>query len=58
MKVRGIDHFSPALIHPDFFLNGLAVGTVTVTVGIIVDLGMSTILTDTDVVSQGTRFAM
>ena len=37
MEVRGINDFGPALIHLDFFLDGLAVGAVTVTAGILVD---------------------
>lgn len=38
MEVRGINDLGPALIHPDFLKDGLAVWAVTVTAGILVGL--------------------
>ena len=58
MKVRGIDHFCPAFIHPDLFVDSLTVWAVTVTTGIIVDLCMAAILTDTDAVSKRAGFTV
>lgn len=43
MKIRRINDFSPAFIHPDFLLYSLSVRTVTVAAGIIVDFHMSAI---------------
>lgn len=40
MKVRGIDHFCPAFVYPDFFLYSLTVGTVPVAAGVIVKFHM------------------
>lgn len=57
MEVRGIDYFGTAFIHPDFFINGLAIRTVTVTAGIIVYFGMPTFRADTDVTATFLRFA-
>ena len=57
MKVRGVDDFSPALVHPDFFVDGLTVRAVTVTAGIIVELQMATVLTLRNVDAKVTGFA-
>lgn len=43
MEVRGVNDFSPAFIHPDLFLHGLAVGAVAVTAGIIVEFNMAAV---------------
>lgn len=57
MKVRGVDDFSSALVHPDFFVDGLTVRAVTVTAGIIVELQMATVLTLRNVDARVTGFA-
>lgn len=57
MKVRGVDDFSSALVHPDFFVDGLTVRAVTVTAGIIVELQMATVLTLRNVDAKVTGFA-
>lgn len=58
MKVRGIDHLSPAFIHPDFFKNSLAVGTVAVTAGIVMNLHVSTVIAPAYITAEFCRFAV
>ena len=58
MEVRGVDDLSPALIHPEFFLDGLAVGAVTVTAGIIMNFKVSAIGTEGGIDAEGTGFAV
>ena len=58
MKVWGIDHFCPAIVHPDFFLYGLAVGAVAVTAGIVMKFHMSTVGTLADVTNEAAGFAV
>ena len=58
MEVRGVDDLSPALIHPEFFLDGLAVGAVTVAAGVIMDFKVSTVGTDGSVDAEGAGFAV
>lgn len=43
MKIGGIDHLSPAFIHPDFLIYGLAVWAVTVTAGVVMELRMAAV---------------
>ena len=52
MKVRGINDFRPAFIHPDFFQDGLTVGAIPVAAGIIVELCMSAFHALTDIDSE------
>lgn len=49
MEIRGIDNFSAAAVHPDLFIDSLAVGTITIPAGIIVDLRMSAFGADADI---------
>lgn len=58
MKVGGVNDLSPAFIHPDLFVYSLAVRTVTVTAGIIMELYMPTIRTLADVIAKGSCFAV
>ncbi len=57
MKVRGINDFGPALVYPDFFIDGLAVWAVTVAAGIVVEFGMATIGALRDIDSEFSGFA-
>ena len=52
MEVGGIYDFRPAFVHPELLIHSLAVGTVTVAAGIVVDLGMAAIGTDADTAAQ------
>lgn len=45
MEIRRVNDLGPALVHPDFFLNSLTVGAVTVAAGVIMDLDMSAVRT-------------
>ena len=58
MEVRGIDDFGTALIHPDFFLDSLAVWTVTVTAGIIVQFCMAAVRADGYIAAELTGFTV
>ena len=49
MEIRGIDNFSAAAVHPELFIDSLAVGTITIPAGIIVGLRMSAFRADTDI---------
>lgn len=53
MEVGGINDFRPACIHPDLFLDGLAVWAVTVSAGAVVDLGMAAVLALADGEAEG-----
>lgn len=57
MKVRRINDLRPAFVDPDFFQNSLAVRTVTVATGIIMDLCMTAVLTLADRMTKGTTLA-
>ena len=57
VEVRSVNDFRPAFVDPEFFGEGLTVGTVTVAAGIIVDLGMPAVLADTDVTAKCVGFA-
>ena len=58
MEVRGIDHFRPARIHPDFFQDGLAFGTVTVAAGIIVEFHVPAFAALADITAKLPGFAV
>ena len=58
MEVGGTNNFSPAFIHPDFFLHSLAVRAVTVFTGIIVKFGMSAVGADRDIAAQPAGFTV
>ena len=49
MEIRSIDNFSAAAVHPELFIDSLAVGTITIPAGIIVGLRMSAFRADTDI---------
>lgn len=52
MEVRGIYHFRPALIHPDFLADCLTAGTVSVAAGICMDLQVSAFRANTGTVPE------
>jgi len=58
MEVRGVYDFGSAFVHPDFLHDCLTVGTVTVSTGIIVDLGKPTLRTLAGIASKLTGFAV
>lgn len=43
MKVRGVDHLSTAFVYPDLLVDGLAVGAVAVSTGVIVEFQMAAV---------------
>ena len=45
MEIGRIDHFRPALVHPDLFFDSLTVWTVTVAAGVIVEFHMPAVWT-------------
>ena len=45
MKVRGVDHFCPASVHPELFLYGLTVRAIPVAAGVIVEFYVPTVRT-------------
>jgi len=57
MEIRGVDHFGPALVNPDFFIDGLAVRAVPVAAGIIMDFCVAALGTDTDIAAKVAGFA-
>lgn len=58
MEVRGVNDLRPAFIHPEFLLDGLAVGAVTVAAGIIMDFKVSAVGTDGSINAEGAGFAV
>ena len=58
MKVRGVNDFRPAFVHPDFFQDSLAARTVAVTAGIVMKFHMSTVGTLADVTTEAAGFAV
>ncbi len=58
MKVRGVDDFRPAFIHPDFFLHGLTVWAVAIAAGIAVDFQVPAVCTLTEVTTKLSRLAV
>lgn len=57
VEVRSVDDFDSALVHPEFFLNSLAVWAVPVLAGIIMDFTMSAFRAAAEVISKLTGFA-
>ncbi len=58
MEVRGVNDLRPAFIHPEFLLDSLAVGAVTVAAGIIMDFKVSAVGTDGSINAEGAGFAV
>lgn len=58
MEIWGINDLSPAFVHPDFLLDCLTVGAVTVTAGIIVHFHVAAFSTLTDIVPKAAGFAV
>jgi len=58
MEVRSVHDLRPAFVHPDFLHDCLAVGTVSVSAGIIVDLGMPTVRAPGGIASKPAGFAV
>lgn len=56
MKIRGINDFRPAIIHPDFLADSLAVWAVPVAAGIIMGFCMPAFGTDADITAALLRF--
>ena len=57
MKIRGIDHLSPTFVHPDFLVDGLAVGTAAVSAGVIMEFQMAAFRTLGNIYTQISGFA-
>lgn len=57
MEIRGVDDFRPAFIHPDFFEDCLAAGTVPVPAGIIMELHAAAFGACTDIDAEAAGFA-
>lgn len=58
MEIRRIDHFGPALIHPDFLIYSLAVGTVAVAAGIVMEFCISAVGALGNVDAKGAGFTV
>jgi hypothetical protein len=58
MKVRGVNDFSPAFVHPDLFVDNLTVRTVTVTAGIVMEFQMTAVRTLGNVHTQSARLTV
>ncbi len=58
MKIRGIDYLCPALIHPEFLIDSLAVGAAAVFAGIVVDLCIAAVGALAERVSERTIFTV
>ena len=58
MKVMGNVHVRIAFFHPYFFNNSLAVGTVAVTAGIVMNLHVSTVTAPAYITAEFCRFAV
>ena len=52
MEVGGVNNLGPAPVHPEFLLDGLAVGAAAVAAGIIVELQMPAVRTDRNIAPQ------
>lgn len=55
MEIRGVNDLGPARVHPDFPGESLAVWTIAVTAGIIMELCMSAVVADGDVTAKSLR---
>jgi len=53
MEIRCIYHFGPALIHPDFLVHSLTVGTAAVAAGIVMEFRISAVRTLGNVDTKG-----
>lgn len=58
MEIRGIDHFCPAFIYPEFLIDSLAVGAAAVTAGIMMDFNVAAVRTLGKVAAELTGFAV
>lgn len=58
MEVRGINDFGPAFIHPEFFLNSLAVRAAAVLAGTVMDLEMPSFPALAFIVAESAGFAV
>lgn len=58
MIIRCINHFTPAFVSPDFFVNSLTVGAVAIATGVMVRSDMSAIVTTAEVYPQFSGFAI
>lgn len=58
VEVRGIDHFGPSFIDPDFFFDSLAVGAATVAAGVVVDFDMAALRTQAETVTEPAGLAV
>lgn len=58
MKVRRIDHFSPAFVYPYFLVYSLTVGTITVAARVIMKRHMTTVGALTDVAAKISGFTV
>ena len=55
MEIGGINHFGPAFIDPEFFLDSLAAGAAAVAAGAVVDFDMAALCTLADTVTYACR---
>ncbi len=58
MKVRRVNNFRPAGIHPDFFLNSLTVWAAAVAAGIIVEFHVAAAVAAAHVTAEGAGFTV
>lgn len=58
MKVRRIDHLSPAFIHPDLFEDCLSIRTIAVAAGIIMDHHMPAVAALAEIITKLSGFAV
>ena len=58
MEIRGIDHFGPAFINPDFFFDSLAVGATAIAAGVVVDFDMAALCALADTVTESAGLAV
>ena len=58
MEVGGVNDFGPAFIHPDFFLDSLALRTVAVMAGIVADLDVPAVTAAADVAAKFSGFTV
>lgn len=57
MEIRRVNDLGPAPVHPDFLFERLAVGTIAVAAGVIVDLCMPAVRAYADVAAESLGFA-
>lgn len=56
VEIRCVNDFCPAFVHPEFLVDSLAIGTVPVPAGIIVDFCMPAFGADADITAALFRF--